>query len=518
MRPTMSRIVLTIIFGSAAFNSHAATDVASAEKTTDSPVAVKPEPKPEQSVTPHTLKFGALSLDYNATAGTAIIRDDADKPIASMGYIAYTKRGVKDLTRRPILFAFNGGPGSSSLWLHMGYLGPKRVATPDAQAAGPAPFNVVDNIYSPLDKSDIVLIDPVGTGLSKAVGDKKDEDFWGVDSDIDSVARFIAQYLDDNHRWGSPKYLLGESYGTTRGAGVVRYLQQRRNVAFNGVVLVSVATDIEAIFAEIPGNDRPYPLYLPAFAATAWYHKALPSAHPDLAVFVQEVRDYADGPYAAAIGRGDTLTTAERLAVAQRMHEYTGLSVDYLVSANLRVGETAFDHELLKTTGRTVGRVDSRFIGLTFDLRAKDSETDPHMNAIRFAYAGAFLDYLHADLKFGVGKTYVPSNFSLGDKWKWQHHTVDGGDQMAVNTGYDLARALVEDTHLKVLVLNGYFDLATPFSGTEYMMNHLGVGPDVHARISMKYYEAGHMMYIHPPSLQKMKSDLDAFINETSGL
>ena len=173
MRPTMSRIVLTIIFGSAAFNSHAATDVASAEKTTDSPVAVKPEPKPEQSVTPHTLKFGALSLDYNATAGTAIIRDDADKPIASMGYIAYTKRGVKDLTRRPILFAFNGGPGSSSLWLHMGYLGPKRVATPDAQAAGPAPFNVVDNIYSPLDKSDIVLIDPVGTGLSKAVGGKK---------------------------------------------------------------------------------------------------------------------------------------------------------------------------------------------------------------------------------------------------------------------------------------------------------------------------------------------------------
>ena len=263
----------------------------------------KPEPKPEQSVTPHTLKFGTLSLDYSATAGTAIIRDDADKPIASMGYIAYTKRGVKDLTRRPILFAFNGGPGSSSLWLHMGYLGPKRVATPDAQAAGPAPFNVVDNIYSPLDKSDIVLIDPVGTGLSKAVGDKKDEDFWGVDSDIDSVARFIAQYLDDNHRWGSPKYLLGESYGTTRGAGVVRYLQQRRNVAFNGVVLVSVATDIEAIFAEIPGNDRPYPLYLPAFAATAWYHKALPSAHPDLAVFVQEVRDYANGPYASAIGR-----------------------------------------------------------------------------------------------------------------------------------------------------------------------------------------------------------------------
>lgn len=494
-----------------------AADPAPADKA-DTKAAAKPEPKAEQSVTQHTLHAGSINLDYTATAGTLIVRDKDDKPIASLGYVAYTRRDVKDATRRPITFAFNGGPGSSSMWLHMGFLGPRRVVTPDAAAAPPAPFNLVDNAFTPLDRTDVVLIDPVGTGLSKAVGDKKDEDFWGVDADIDSISRFITQYLDDNHRWGSPKYLLGESYGTTRGAGIVRELQERHNLAFNGVILVSVATDIEAIFAELPGNDRPYPLYLPAFAATSWYLKALPGSHPDLAVFLREVREYARGPYAAAIDRGDTLTPAERLAVAQKLHDYTGLSVDYLVASNLRVSEIAFDHELLKARGQTVGRIDARFVGATFDPLAKEAEYDPQINAIRFAYSGAFLDYYHRDLNFGAGKTYLTTNFAIGGKWKWEHHAPGGGLQMAVNTGYDLARALVEDPHLKVLVLNGYFDLATPFSATEYMMDHLGVGPDVHARISMKYYEAGHMMYIHQPSLERMKGDVDAFIGETSGL
>lgn len=494
-----------------------AADPAPADKAAEAKSAAKPEPKAEQSVTQHSLRFGAQALDYTATAGTALVRDKDDKPVASIGYVAYTRRDVKDLTRRPILFAFNGGPGSSSMWLHMGFLGPKRVVTPDAQAAGPAPFKVVDNIDSPLDQTDIVLIDPVGTGLSRAVGDKKDEDFWGVDADIESVSRFIAQYLDDHQRWGSPKYLLGESYGTTRGAGIVRYLQARNNVSFNGVILVSVATDLEAIFAGMPGNDRPYPLFLPAFAATSWYLKALPGSHPDLVAFLREVGDYARGPFTAAIEQGDRLSVADRRAVAEKVHEYTGLSVDYLLAANLRVTESAFDHELLKSRGLTVGRIDSRFVGATYDLLAKESEYDPQSNALRFAYAGAFLDYYHGDLNFGAGKTYLTTNFAVGDKWKWEHHT-DAGVQMAVNTGYDLARALVEDPHLQVLVLNGYYDLATPFSGTEYMMDHLGIGAEAHERIRMKYYEAGHMMYIHPPSLKQMRADVGAFIRETDGL
>jgi carboxypeptidase C (cathepsin A) len=517
MRQLLVLSALAFALGGAASFALGA-EPAPGDKSADTKTAPKAEPKAEQSVTQHGLRAGTINLEYTATAGTAIVRDKDDKPVASIGYVAYTRRDAKDLTRRPVTFAFNGGPGSSSMWLHMGFLGPKRVVTPDAKAAAPAPFDVVDNAYTPLDRTDIVLIDPVGTGVSKAVGDKKDEDFWAVDPDIECIGRFIAQYLDDNHRWGSPKYLLGESYGTTRGAGIVRYLQARHNVAFNGVILVSVATDIEALFAGLPGNDRPYPLYLPAFAATAWYLRALPGSHPDLQAFLREVREYARGPYATAIDRGDSLTAAERVAVAQRMHEYTGLPVDYLVAANLRVSESAFDHELLKPRGLTVGRIDSRFVGATFDPLVKDAEYDPQSNAIRFAYAGAFLDYYHRDLNFGAGKTYQTTNYAIGEKWKWEHRTVDGGLQMAVNTGYDLARALVEDPHLKVLVLNGYYDLATPFSATEFMMDHLGVGADVHARISMKYYEAGHMMYIHPPSLARITADVDAFIGETSGL
>ncbi|MBS0394738.1 MAG: carboxypeptidase [Proteobacteria bacterium] len=508
------RPILALLLATLASCALAAPAAPAADADADAKAAAKPEPKAEQSVTQHALRAGALSFEYTATAGTALVRDKDDKPVASIGYVAYTRRDARDAARRPVLFAFNGGPGSSSIWLHMGLLGPRRVVTPDAKAAPPAPYTVVDNAYTPLDKADVVLIDPVGTGLSHAVGDKKDEDFWGVDADIDCIGRFIAQYLDDNHRWSSPKYLLGESYGTTRAAGIARYLQSKRNVAFNGVILVSVATDIEALFA-LPGNDRPYPLYLPAFAATAWYLKALPAAHPDLGAFLDEVRDYARGPFAAAIGRGDALPAAERLAVAQRVHEYTGLSVDYLVAANLRVSESAFDHELLKARGLTVGRIDSRFVGATIDPLVKEAEYDPQLNAIRFAYAAAFLDWYHKDLGFGGGKTYQASNFAIGGRWHWDHHS-DDGVQFAVNTGVDLAHALVEDPHLKVLVMNGYFDLATPFSATEYMIDHLGVSAEAHARIRMKYYEAGHMMYIHQPSLERMKADLDAFITETS--
>jgi carboxypeptidase C (cathepsin A) len=478
----------------------------------------KVEPKAEQSVTQHSLKAGAIAIDYTATAGTLIVRDKDEKPVASIGYVAYTKRDVKDSSRRPILFAFNGGPGSSSVWLHMGVLGPKRVAIPDAKPAPPAPFNVVDNAYTPLDKTDIVVIDPVGTGISKAVGEKKDEDFWGVDADIDSIGRFIGQYLDDNHRWGSPKYLMGESYGTTRAAGLVRYLQNHRNLAFNGLILVSVATDIEAIFTDIPGNERSYPLYLPTYAATAWYLKALPGTPPPFENFLSDVRAFSAGPYAAAIAKGDALSPTERLAIAQKMHEYTGLAVDYLVNANLRLNEGAFDHELLKSRAQTVGRIDSRFVGNTYDLIGREADHDPLFDAIRYAYAGSFLDYYHRDLAFGAGKTYLPSNFAIGNKWKWEHDVEGAGKQMAVNTGADLALALSDDVNLKVLVLNGYFDLATPFAGTEYMMNHLGLRPDAHERIRMKYYEAGHMMYVHPASLERMKADIDAFILETDRL
>jgi carboxypeptidase C (cathepsin A) len=471
-------------------------------------------PRAESSVTQHRIGMAGKSLDYTATAGTLVIRDDDDKPMANIGYVAYTRAGAKSATR-PITFAFNGGPGSSSLWLHMGVLGPKRVVVSDPNPTPAGPYRTVDNEFSVLDKSDLVMIDPVGTGVSRAVCDHKDDEFWAVDPDIDSVSRFIAQYVSDNGRWSSPKYLLGESYGTTRGAGVVNYLRGKRNFAFNGLILVSVATDIEAIFAEIAGNDRPYSVSLPGFAAVAWYHHMVANQPAALEPFLTEVRAYAAGPYASALAKGDTLPEAERAAVAQKLHEYMGLPVDYLKDADLRVSENAFAHELLKSQRKTVGRLDGRFVGPTWDPLAKVSDYDPQSSAISAAYAATFLDYYHTELKFGQGATYRTTNFAIGEKWHWPHKTAHG-EQPVVNTGVDLAEALIKDANLKVLVLNGYYDLATPFSATEYVMSHLGVPPQIAARISMKYYEAGHMMYVHPPSIAKMKRDLDAFIDATS--
>ena len=471
-------------------------------------------PKAESAVTQHHINVRGKSLDYTATAGTLIVRDDEDKPTASIGYVAYTLKSDK-AGSRPITFAFNGGPGSSSLWLHMGVLGPKRVVVSDPNPTPPAPYHTVDNEYGMLDKSDLVMIDPVGTGLSRAVCDHKDDEFWGVDPDIDSLSRFIAQYLSDNGRWSSPKYLLGESYGTTRGAAIVNYLRERRSLNFNGLILVSVATDIEGIFAELPGNDRPYAVYLPGYAAVAWYHKVLPNQPPALEPFLAEVRAYAMGPFSTALQKGDALPPAELEAVAQKVHEYTGLPVEYLKDANLRVSEIAFAHELLKPRHLTVGRLDGRFTGPTPDPLAKETDYDPQSSAISAAYAATFLDYYHGDLKFGQGGTYRTTNFAIGEKWKWTHKTSQG-EQPIVNSDVDLAEALMKDAGLKVLVLNGYYDLATPFSATEYFMSHLGVPAAVGARVHLTYYPAGHMMYVNPESIVKMKKDVDAFIDSTA--
>jgi carboxypeptidase C (cathepsin A) len=470
-------------------------------------------PKPESSVTQHRFAAGGKGFDYTATAGTLIVRDDQDKPIASIGYVAYTRRDAKAGTR-PITFAFNGGPGSSSLWLHMGVLGPKRVVVSDPTPTPAGPYRTVENEYGLLDKSDLVMIDPVGTGISHAVCDHHDEEFWAVDPDIDSVSRFIAQYVSDNERWSSPKYLLGESYGTTRAAAIVNYLRAHRSFAFNGLILVSVATDIEAIFAELPGNDRPYAVYLPAYAAVALYQKMVPGQPAALEPFLTEVRAYAMGPYMAALNKGDALSDAEREAVAQKLHEYTGLPVEYLKEANLRVSEVAFAQQLLKAQRKTIGRLDGRFVGPTWDPLQKATDYDPQSAAISAAYAATFLDYYHGELKFGQGATYRTTNFDIGQHWKWTHQT-PLGEQPVVNSDVDLAEALVKDANLKVLVLNGYYDLATPFSATEYMMAHLGIPAELSARISMKYYEAGHMMYVHPPSIAKMKKDIDVFLDAT---
>jgi carboxypeptidase C (cathepsin A) len=479
--------------------------------------AARPEPpKAEQSVTQHTVSIGGVPVAYTATAGTLIVRNQKDEPWGSIGYIAYVRKDAGPAARRPITFSYNGGPGSSSIWLHMGVMGPKRVVTNDAAPTPPPPYQVVDNAWSPLDKTDIVMIDPVGTGVSRAVGGAKDQDFWGVDPDIESVSRFIKQYVSDNGRWNSPKFLLGESYGTTRSAGVVDYLQTKAGMAFNGVVLVSLATDLGAIFA-VPGNDVPYPLYLPSYAATAWYHKLLPNAPAELEPWLTEVRRFAAGDFAAALAEGDKLSDARRAAVVKKLHDYTALSEQYLDLANLRVSEGEFTQELLRQHRVTVGRLDSRFRGLSFDPLAKEAESDPQSDAIEAAYTAGFLDWYHQGLKFGQGKNYVV----MADIWRtWDFkHKVPGIPipvPSLTNTGIDLAHAMSQNPNLRILVLNGLYDLATPFFASEYMMAHLGLPRSGQERIEMKYYPAGHMMYIYEPSLKAFKSDVGEFIDRTS--
>ena len=478
------------------------------------PGAATPEtekPKPDTSVTEHSIQIGGKTIGYTATAGTLVLRSDKDEPEAQFGYTAYVMKGVTDPTKRPITFAYNGGPGSSSIWLHMGALGPRRIVTTDAGMTPPPPYQVVDNDQSILDVSDLVMIDPVGTGFSHALGKKENKDFWGTDPDIASVSQFIFQYVSDNDRWNSPKFLLGESYGTTRSAGVVDYLWNEKGMAVNGVVLVSVALDLEAIF-QWPGNERPYPFFVPTFAATAWYHKALPDQPEKLEPFLDEVRAWAMGPYRAALAKGDRLADEERSEIVSKLHEYTGLSEDYIRKANLRVTEPEFTHELLNDQRQTVGRLDSRFTGFTFDQLGEGAEYDPQSEAVTAAYTAAFLDYYHRDLQYGRDKTYHVSAQVFGS-WDFKHRVPGSRFPMPmVNTGVDLGQALGLNPNLRVLVLNGYFDLATPFLATEYMFSHLGLPPELAAHVTMKYFEAGHMMYLHPESLAQMKSAVAGFI------
>ncbi len=476
-------------------------------------------PKAEQSVTQHKIVIGGATISYTATVGTLIVRNAQDQPYASMGYTAYTKSEVADPSRRPITFAYNGGPGASSIWLHMGALGPRRIVTSNATATPPPPYKTVDNEFSILDKTDLVMIDPVGTGFSKAVGEAKDKDFWGVDADIESVSRFIRQYITDNGRWNSPKYLLGESYGTTRSAGVVDYLQVKESMAFNGVTLVSMATDLELPFSadDLPGNQRALPFILPTYTAVAWYHKVLPNPPAELAPLLREARAFALSEYAHALVLGSDLPDADRRAVIEKLHRYTGLSSDYLDRADLRVLLPQFTQELLRGRRETVGRLDARFLGVAFDPLAKNAEYDPQDAATSAAFAAAFLDYLHRDLNFGQGRTYI----FQAEAWKiWDYrHKIEGAQmpEMIVNTGVDLAHAMGFNPNLRVLVLQGIYDLATPFLGTEYMVSHLDLRKDLRSHIEIKYYDAGHMMYVHEPSLRKFKQDVAAFVDSTDG-
>jgi carboxypeptidase C (cathepsin A) len=484
------------------------------QKADAKPEASKPEAK--SSATQHQIKIDGKAINYTATAGWLILENDKEEPIARFGYTAYTKDSVEDRSRRPVMFAFNGGPGSSSIWLHMGVLGPQRVVVEDEGYAPPPPATLVDNEYSIIDVTDLVMIDPVGTGFSKPLGEAKGEDFWGVDQDIRSVGSFIKEYVSLNGRWASPKYILGESYGGIRTAGLVWHLQSVHGMNFNGVVVVSPFLNMGSGI-DGGGIDLPHVLYLPTLAATAWYHNEDPNK-PDLESFHAEVERFAFDEYAPALLKGFTISQEEKEAVAARLAAYTGTSADYWLRADLRISHGQFLQELKRDERLTTGRIDSRFIGPSVNPLSEDMDYDPFFPAVGPAFTAAFLNYMHNELDFGRDESYQISG-GVRD-WDWEHRAPNSRGWVVpwADLRGDLAMALTMNPGLHLLVQQGYYDLATPTLATKHDIAHLDIAPEARERIQLALYEAGHMMYLHEESRRKFRDDLAKFVQDTDRL
>src|SRR5467141_120792 len=388
-------------FGAAAYAQE--KDAKPAEKPAEAAPALPP--KEESSVTEHSIKIGGQTIPYKATAATILLKNEKDEPTALLYFTAYARSDVKDLNQRPVSFIYNGGPGSSSVWLHMGSFSPRRVVTVNADSTPPPPYKLADNSQCLLDRTDLVFIDPVGTGFSHAVGKAQNKDFWGVDQDVKSLAQFINTYVSRNTRWNSPKFLIGESYGTFRSAALSNYVQSHDGLYFNGIVLISSVLDLGTISFN-SGEDKPYIFYVPSYAATAWYHKVLKDRPENLNAFLAEARKFAQSEYASALMKGSKLSAAEKADMAKKVSRYTGLSEDYLVKANLRVTLGQFMEELQRHRGLANGRLDSRYSGLTYDLLSEFAESDPQSAAVTGAFTAAFNSYVRDDLKFGQDKTY----------------------------------------------------------------------------------------------------------------
>lgn len=467
------------------------------------------KPKDEQVIAKHELKVNNKTITYTTYTGTLVIKREEDEkepqPKASMFYIAYIKE--TDEIKRPITFSFNGGPGSSSVWLHLGLLGPKRVISEKAEPKIlPPPYELVDNEFTLLDDTDLVFIDPVSTGYSRAVPGEKNTQFHNFKKDIESVGEVIRLLTTRFKRWSSPKFLIGESYGTTRSAGLSGFLLDKYGLYLNGIMLISsILNFVTARFDS--GNDLPYVLFLPTYATTAWYHKK--TSYESLDQLVQEVKDFANKDYYLALMKGDQLQGEERTQIVKKLASFTGLSEEYIEQTNLRINIHKFCKELLRKEGSTVGRLDSRYKAFDLDGTGEVPEFDPYYPAIQGPYTATFNDYVRSELNYENDLPYEILG-SLYKTWKYDSH-----QNQYVNVAETLRSAMSKNTYLKVYVANGYFDLATPFFATEYTFNHLGLKKDLIGNIKMSYYEAGHMMYSHLPSLERLQKELVEFIKSS---
>jgi len=456
--------------------------------------------------TEHTVEVDGETIRYTADTGYLPLRAEDGTVEAKMFYVAYRKEG-SDRADRPVTFAFNGGPGSSSVWLHLGALGPRRVpVVSDSTDVLPPPYDLVDNEHTWLDFTDLVFIDPVTTGYSRSTEAVDEDRFHGFEGDIESVARFIRLYTTRNERWSSPKFLAGESYGTVRAAGLASELQDRHGMYLNGVVLVSAVLNYQANAFDT-GNDLVYPLFLPTYAATAHYHNALPpeTQQRDLRDLLDEVEQWATSDYTVALMQGDALADARRERVIDRLHQYTGLSREFIADANLRVVDRHFYKELLRERGSTVGRLDSRFTAQDrVDVGARP-EFDPSYSAILGPYTATLNSYVREELDF---KTDLPYEILTGRVWPWDYETFEN---RYLDVAEPLRQAIHKNPALHVHVASGYYDVATPYFATDYVLDHMGLGEAHRDNVSVSYYESGHMMYVYDPSLQRFTENVRGF-------
>jgi len=473
--------------------------------------AEKAEKLPDKDEPPvltrHEARIGGRSLKYTVTTGMMPLKTDAGETEAQIFFMAYTADRTGPASQRPLMFSFNGGPGSSSVWLHVGALGPRRVRMLDDGRMPVPPYELVDNEESWLDQTDLVFIDPVGTGYSRPAKPELGKKFWGLQGDIDSVGEFIRLYLSRYQRWGSPLFLVGESYGTTRAAGLAGHLIDK-GVGFNGIILVSTILNFQtARFTK--GNDLPYVLFLPTYTATAWYHQRLPAdlQSKPLRAVLEEAERWALGDYTLALAKGDRLPAAERQAVIDALARYTGLDKRFLDNSDLRIEIQRFDKELLRDQKRTVGRLDSRFEGIDALAAGDRPDFDPSMAAIRPPYTALFYDYVRGALGYKTDLTYHILGGGIGP-WEW------GTNNGFADVSESLRSAFAKNPHMKLLVAKGYYDLATPYFAAEYTLSHMGLDPSLRANIRTREYEGGHMMYIDKKELAKLKTDVTAFVQD----